>query len=43
MVKGGEGWSGDLLLADCEHITNVEHVSDIYIKRFRAQGMLVSR
>ena len=33
----GGGWTGDLLLVDSEEIEDAESVSDIYIKRFKAQ------
>ena len=35
-VTRGEGWSGDLLIADCEDLENLP-ASDILVKRFKHQ------
>ena len=38
--QAGGGWSGDLLFADSEQIDEAESVSDIWVKRLKAQEVI---
>ena len=39
MLRAGGGWSGDVLIADCEDLETLS-ASDIHVKRFKHQKLL---
>ena len=39
--EGGSGWNGDLLLTDLDDIERFESTSDIHIKRFKHEEVIV--
>jgi len=40
--QAGGGWNGELMISDCEEISQAQHTSDIYIKRFKASEVYVT-
>ena len=36
----GGGWSGDLFVADWEEMSNAQHFSEVYVRRFKADEVI---